>query len=171
MRVRLSSNLFEYFTQEERRRHKREIGGFVLGKLREDYIYFTDYMECPNISGCPLLSYIPEKSCTERTCEIVDAMKYEVITLFHTHTSDTLFSQEDLLALLQIYNYQVDRIPPAFLSTYGDKGFFIVYGLNHFVLETRHFVLESRSLDQKYWKHFDKLTNFLHRIEYLILRR
>jgi len=130
--------------KDERRRYKKEIGGVAIGDKEDDKVYFYDIIECPNVSTCPMFSYSPSPSCS--SCFLMNEVKKNVFTLFHTHTQDTWFSKNDVNALRQL-KIEV----PAFLSTYGSIGYFLAYSLNPFILETKFFSLSSKVKDDIYY--------------------
>ena len=173
--VYLRSRLYQELIKDEKRRYEKEIGGFVLGKYRdEDFIVFDRLIECPNISKFPYISYCPEEECTERACELAFRRDHNTaITLFHTHPRDTFFSVEDVKSLITLCQYTGQEYIPAFLSTYDKNktGHFVSYGLCHYVLATKYFEIESRSLDNTRRKLFLELNDLANKIEYTITKR
>jgi len=174
MMVFLRSKLLRELTKEERRRHHQEIGGFVLGKYREEDIVVLDRLvECTNVSDLPFVKYCPEEACTEKACKLVFRKDRGniAITLFHTHPRDTFFSVEDVESLINLSKYLGIECIPAFLSTYNSEGHFLSYSLGHYTLISRFFEIESRPLEDRLKKHFSKLGSLADRIEYTVMQR
>lgn len=175
MIIYLRSKLYQEMIKDEKRRYHQEIGGFVIGAYRDiDFVVFERFIECPNISEFPYISYCPSEECTERACELVfERDKNIAITLFHTHPRDTFFSVEDVKSLVALNEFSGQSNIPAFLSTYdyNSKGHFISYGLCHYTLKTKYFEIESKPLKSRYKKYFAKIGDLVDKIEYTVIQR
>lgn len=131
--VAISSDVIDYFMDLADTTDRIEMGGFVFGRLKTingvDVMYFYDLIQAPNISMRPSVLYEPSIESEEEIDDIMRRRKYNILSTYHTHPSDSIFSILDLYSFFTEKQtlYEANIKTPDFLVTGGMEGYLMAY--------------------------------------------